>query len=76
MIPLVLARGIGAGQAQATAGIVLGGQTLSLLLTLLATPVFYSIFDDASAWYKRKRASAKEVDRGEADLDKVVHEAA
>ncbi len=35
MIPLALSRGIGAGQAQATGGIVIGGQTLSLLLHAL-----------------------------------------
>jgi multidrug efflux pump subunit AcrB len=55
MLPLALSEGVGSGFNRATSGVVVGGQTLSLLLTLLATPVVYTLFDDAielarSAW--------------------------
>jgi hydrophobe/amphiphile efflux-1 (HAE1) family protein len=60
MIPLVLSRGVGSGFNRATAGVVVGGQLLSLSLTLLATPVAYSLFDDASTWlgnlFRRREA--------------------
>lgn len=58
MIPLMFSKGVGAAFNNATAGVIIGGQTLSLLLTLLATPVFYSLFDDLISFVTRRKKTA------------------
>jgi HAE1 family hydrophobic/amphiphilic exporter-1 len=57
MLPLVIGTGPGAEERRSIAVLVLGGQTLSLLLTLLATPVVYSLLDDLSRLFQRRPAS-------------------
>ena len=56
MVPIALGQGPGAGGRASMAKVIIGGQMLCLLLTLLVTPVSYSIFDDWGRgvfWRKR-----------------------
>jgi len=54
MIPVALGVGPGAGGRASMAKVIIGGQALCLLLTLLVTPVSYAIFDDWGEWLQRR----------------------
>lgn len=54
MLPLALGAGPGAEERRAVATVVIGGQMLSLLLTLLVTPVVYSLLDDTGNFLHRR----------------------
>jgi len=62
MIPTFISNAEGAEINKAISGVIIGGQTFSLLLTLLATPVAYSLFDDLSVllrrWIGRARSTS------------------
>jgi HAE1 family hydrophobic/amphiphilic exporter-1 len=59
MLPLVVAGGTGASSNRSLGLLVIGGQSLCLLLTLLAVPVFYSLFDDAASLSIWNRIAAR-----------------
>jgi hydrophobic/amphiphilic exporter-1 (mainly G- bacteria), HAE1 family len=55
MSPLALGTGPGAEERRSIAIVVIGGQSLSLLLTLIATPVVYSLLDDLRSTARWRR---------------------
>jgi HAE1 family hydrophobic/amphiphilic exporter-1 len=55
MLPLALGTGPGAEERRAVAVVIIGGQTLCLVLTLLVTPVAYSLLDDVAARLRWRR---------------------
>jgi hydrophobic/amphiphilic exporter-1 (mainly G- bacteria), HAE1 family len=59
MIPLWVGTGPGSEERRTIAVVVIGGQTLSLALTLIMTPVVYSLFDDVTASERSRRFVAR-----------------
>ncbi len=55
MVPIALGRGPGAASRASIAKVIIGGQAISLVITLLITPVAYSLFDDLAHWRFRPR---------------------
>ncbi len=54
MLPVALGRGPGSASRATMAVVIIGGQTLCLLITLLITPVAYVLFDDAGEFLRRR----------------------
>jgi HAE1 family hydrophobic/amphiphilic exporter-1 len=59
MLPLWAGTGPGAEERRAIAVVVIGGQTLSLLLTLVVTPVAYSLLDELRLPRRLARATGR-----------------
>jgi HAE1 family hydrophobic/amphiphilic exporter-1 len=59
MAPLALGTGPGAEERRSIAIVVIGGQSLSLLLTLIATPVVYSLLDDLRSTARWRRFATR-----------------
>ena len=53
MLPLAISRGAGSATNRSIAVVIIGGQTFALLLTLLAIPVLYALFDDWTVAIRR-----------------------
>ena len=57
MVPIALGRGPGSAARASLANVIIGGQMLSLLPTLLITPVAYALIDSLTSRWRRRSAA-------------------
>ena len=57
MLPVAFGGGPGSASRATMAVVIIGGQTMCLLITLLITPVAYALFDDATEWLNARMAA-------------------
>jgi len=67
MLPLALGNGPGAEERRSIAVLVIGGQSFALLLTLIITPVAYSVFEDLRN--RRGKSTRRPPERTETEPD-------
>lgn len=72
LLPLLIATGPGAEERRSIAVLATGGQTLSLLLTLLAVPIIYTYLDDLGYWFKKARRTSQPQVPEKIDLPEMV----
>ena len=60
MVPMAMGKGPGTAGRAGMAKVILGGQILSLLLTLLVTPVAYSLWESIIAWVGSRRQQRRQ----------------
>ena len=73
LLLLALGRGAGDSSVRSIALVVIGGQTLCLLITLLITPVAYSMFDDLETWWHGLRARKSTLRLVEPEIETSRH---
>ena len=65
MIPIALGGGPGAASRASMANVIIGGQALSLIISLLIVPVAYSLFEDVRDWRRRRVGAPADSTAGE-----------
>jgi len=71
LVPLALGIGEGAEAQAPMATVVVGGLTMSTLFTLVFVPVVYTIMDDASQWFRKKRGRAEGQEQGQGRVHQI-----